>query len=72
MDEWTVIELLVDILKPFKIHHDTEAMGAAKYATLSTVKSLLHLLLEKTLKVTSSDTAVAKEVKEAIQRDLQA
>ena len=67
-DEWTVIELLVDILEPF--HRATEAMGAAKYPTLSTVKPLLHVLLEKTLKVTSSDTAVAKEVKEAIRRDL--
>ena len=69
-DEWTVIELLVDILKPF--HRATEAMGAAKYPTLSTVKPLLHVLLEKTLKDTSSDTAVAKEVKEAIRRDLHA
>ena len=69
-DEWTVIELLVDILKPF--HRATEAMGAAKYPTLSTVKPLLHVLLEQTLKVASSDTAVAKEVKEAIRRDLQA
>ena len=69
-DEWTVIELLVDILKPF--HRATEAMGGAKYPTLSTVKPLLHVLLEKTLKVTSSDTAVAKEVKEAIWRGLQA
>ena len=69
-DERTVIELLVDILKAF--HRATEAMGAAKYPTLSTVKPLLHVLLEKTLKVTSSDTAVAKEVKEAIRRDLHA
>ena len=68
-NDWMVIELLVDILKPFQ--HATEVMSAVKYPTVSMVKPLLYKLLEKTLKVTDSDATTAREVKKAIRNDLQ-
>ena len=68
-NDWTVIELLVDILKPFQ--HATEVMSAVKYPTVSLVKPLLYILLEKTLKVHDSDASTAREVKKAIRNDLQ-
>ena len=67
-EEWTVTELLVYILKPFQ--QATEAMGEVKYPTLSTVKSLLYKLSERTLKIAASDTASAKQVKAGIKKDL--
>ena len=67
--EWILIEQLVDILKPFQ--HATEAMSGVKYPTVSTVKPLLYKLLEKSLKVTDSDSKTVKDVKMAIKCDLQ-
>ena len=46
--ELTLIEQLIDILKPFQ--HATEAMSGVKYPNVSTVKQLLYKLLEKKLK----------------------
>lgn len=46
-------------------------MGAVRYPTLSTVKPLLYKLVNRTLKVKDGDTALAKEVKLEIKRDLQ-
>ena len=66
-EEWAVIELLVDILKPFQ--QATEAMGGVKYPTLSTVKPLQYKLSERTLKIADSDTATTKQVKAAIKID---
>ena len=68
-EEWSVIEVLVDILKPFQ--QATEAMGAVSYPTLNTVKPLLYKLVNRTLEVKENDTVVAKEVKLNIKRDLQ-
>ena len=68
-EEWSVIELLVEVLRPFQ--QATEAMGAVKYPTLSTVKPLLYKLLERTLKIEDSDSATAKKVKTAIKKDLE-
>ena len=68
-EEWSVIEVPVDILKPFQ--QATEAMGAVTYPTLSTVKPLLYKLVNRTLKVKENDTVVVKEVKLNIKRDLQ-
>ena len=68
-EEWSVIEVLVDILKPFQ--QATEAMGAVSYPTLSTVKPLLYKLVNRTLEVKENDTVVVKEVKRNIKRDLQ-
>ena len=62
-----MIELLVDILKPFQ--QATEAMGGVKYPTLSTVKPLQYKLSERTLKIADSDTATTKQVKAAIKKD---
>ena len=67
-EEWSVIEVLVDILKPFQ--QATEAMGAVSYPTLSTVKPVLYKLVNRTLEVKENDTVVAK-VKLNIKRDLQ-
>ena len=66
--EWSIIEVLVNILKPFQ--QATEAMGAVKYPTLSTVKPLLYKLVNRTLAVKESDSKVAKTVKLEIKRDL--
>ena len=68
-DDWMVIEILVDILKPFQ--HAKEVMSAVKYPTVSTVKPLLHKLLEQTLKVSENDGTTEKEVKQTIRSDLQ-
>ena len=40
-------------------------------STVSTMKPLLHKLLEKTLKVSENDGTTEKEVKQAIRSDLQ-
>ena len=45
--DWTLIEQLLEILKPFQIA--TEVMSGDKYPTVSTVKPLLYKLCEKTL-----------------------
>ena len=65
-EEWSVIELLVEVLRPFQ-----QATEAVKYPTLSTVKPLLYKLLERTLKIEDSDSATAKKVKTAIKKDLE-
>ena len=67
-EEWSIIEVLVDILKPFQ--QATEAMGAVKYPTLSTVKPLLYKLVNRTLAVKESGSKVAKKVKLEIKRNL--
>ena len=45
-------------------------MSKEKFPTMSSVRPLLYELLEKTLMITSDDTAVAKSMKEAIGKDL--
>ena len=40
-DDWTIIELLVDVLKPFQ--HAMEAMSVVKYTTVSMVNQALAL-----------------------------
>ena len=67
-NDWIVIELLVDVLKPFQ--HATEVMSAVKYPTVSMVKPLLYKLVEKTLRADDSDASTAREVKKAIRNDL--
>ena len=68
-NDWIVIELLIDILKPFQ--HATEVMSAVKYPTVSMAKPLLYKLVEKTLRADDSDASTAREVKKAIRNDLQ-
>ena len=68
-EEWSIIEVPVDILKPFQ--QATEAMGAVKYPTLSTVKPLLYKLVKRTLTGKESGSEVAKKVKLEINRNLQ-
>ena len=67
--EWSIIEVPVDILKPFQ--EATEAMGAVKYPTLSTLKPLLYMLVKRTLTGKESGSEVAKKVKLEINRNLQ-
>ena len=68
-EEWSIIEVPVNILKPFQ--QATEAMGAVKYPTLSTVKPLLYKLVKRTLTGKESGSEVAKKVKLEIKRNLQ-
>ena len=69
-DGGIVIELLVDILKPFQ--HATKVMSAVKYPTVSMVIILLlYKLVEKTLRTDDSDASTARKVKKAIRIDLQ-
>ena len=46
-------------------------MGAVKYPTLSTVKSLLYKLITKTLKITDEDSVTCKTVKQEIKKHLE-
>ena len=66
--EWSIIEELISILKPFQ--SATEAMSTQKYPSISSVKPLLFKLIEKTLKVDASDTSTARAIKEAVRSDL--
>ena len=68
-DEWTIIEQLVEILKPFQ--HATETMSGEKYPTASTIKLLLYKLVKKTLAIGNSDSTTLIAVKKAIKSDLQ-
>lgn len=67
--EWTLIEQLVEILKPFQVA--TEVMSGEKYPTVSTVKPLLYKLTEKTLALNDGDSSTIKAVKQAIKKDLE-
>ena len=67
--DWTLIEQLVEILKPFQIA--TEVMSGDKYPTVSIVKPLLYKLCENTLSLNDSDSSTVKAVKQSIKKDLQ-
>lgn len=67
-DEWTVIEELIAVLKPF--HRATTAMSASSYPTMSMLSPLLYKLTEKVLKVGKEHTSSGKALKEAILTDL--
>ena len=49
----------------------TEAIGSEKWVTISAISPILHKLLEKHLKPSSSDSNVMKEMKQAIRCNLE-
>jgi len=63
-DEWTVIEELLDVLKPF--HKATKTMSASLYPTLSMLSLLLYQLKVLVLKVSEKDSLTTKQLKQAI------
>jgi len=65
-DEWTVIEKLLDVLKPF--HKATKAMSSS---TLNMLSPLLYQLKVLVLKVFEKDSQTTKQLKQAILVDLQ-
>lgn len=67
-DEWTIIEEIIAVLKPFQ--QATEAMSTEKYPSISSVKPLLHKLLEKILVILPTDSSTSKVMKRAIKTDL--
>ena len=67
-EEWSIIDNLIKILDPFQ--KITEVMSKEKFPTISSVRPLLYKLLEKTLKIISSDNTTTKAMKEAISKDL--
>ena len=67
-DDFTVVESLLEVLKPFK--HITEVMSGEKYTTVSSVKPLLHHLLNVALDIEAKDSAAIKAMKQAMTANL--
>lgn len=67
-DEWTLIESLVTVLRPFQ--KATEMMSTAKYPSLSTIQPLLYMLVNQTLATADDDSRAILSVKKAIKDDL--
>ena len=67
--EWTLIEELMTILKPF--HEATTMMSGSKYPTSSLLAPLLYKLLDVTLKVGNDDSNHMRLIKQVIATDLQ-
>ena len=68
-DEWTIIEELLEVLKPF--HRATTTMSTSSYPMLSMLSPLLYKLKVLVLKVSERDSQTAKQLKQAILLDLQ-
>ncbi|KAE8287441.1 Zinc finger BED domain-containing protein 1 [Larimichthys crocea] len=66
--EWTQLERVKDILRPFKV--STVALSTDKYPTASAVLPMRHVLLSHLRQETDSDTAAVKEMKAKITADL--
>ena len=67
--EFATIECYKDVMKP--LVDITEAVGAEKWVTISTIRPLLHKLLNKHLKPSlASDSQMVTALKEAIFSDL--
>ena len=67
-NEFKTLECFVKVTKPFV--DITEALGAEKWVTISTLTPLLHKILNIYLKVASTDEKVVAAVKEAMYQDL--
>ncbi len=65
---WKVLEDILPVLKPMA--DATEVLTKEDSPTLSQVVVLLHVLINKSLKVTSSDSGVAHELKCTIAKEL--
>ena len=67
--EFAVMESYIEIMKPLVTI--TEAIGAQKWVTISTVHPLLHKLLNVTLIEKDGDTSQQKAIKSAMRMNLQ-
>ena len=67
-NEFKTLECFVKVTKPFV--DITEALGAEKWVTISTLTPLLHKILNIYLKVASTDEKVVAAMKEAMYQDL--
>ena len=64
-----IMENLVEILKPF--FQITETICGENYTTVSSIKPLLHHLLNTALDPRSNDLGAIKQLKEAVKQNLQ-
>lgn len=62
------MEVFLEIMKP--LVEITEALGAQNWVTISTVRPLLHQLLNKLLKFEPTDTRLSKTMKEKMHLNL--
>ena len=67
--EFAVMETYVQVMKPLVTI--TEAIGAQKWVTISTIHPLLHKLLNITLTEKDGDTQQQKGMKSAMRMNLQ-
>ena len=67
-DDFTVVASLLEVLKPFK--HITEVMSGEKYTTVSSIKPLLHHLLNVALDIEAKDSAAMKAMTQAMTANL--
>ena len=67
--EFESMEVYVAVMKCLVMI--TEAIGAQKWVTISTVRPLLHKLLKSYLLATPTDGRLAKRMKEVMAGDLQ-
>ncbi|KAJ8333934.1 hypothetical protein SKAU_G00412530 [Synaphobranchus kaupii] len=67
-NEWTVMEKVRDVLKPFKVA--TEALSTDTYPTASAVLPLQHILVSQLNQPTTDDPNSIKEMKSKIVTDL--
>ncbi|KAJ8362710.1 hypothetical protein SKAU_G00115410 [Synaphobranchus kaupii] len=67
-NEWTVMEKVCDVLKPFKVA--TEALSTDTYPTASAVLPLQHILVSQLNQPTTDDPNAIKEMKSKIVTDL--
>ena len=63
------MEVYNDVMKP--LVSITEAIGAQKWVTISTIRPLLHKLLQLHLVETSTDSRLVKKIKTEMLADLQ-
>ena len=67
-EEFTNMEQFLEVMRPlFEI---TEALGAQKWVTVSTIRPLLHQLFNKFLKSMPSESRLAKLRKQKMQHNL--
>jgi len=66
--EFKTLEHFVEVMKPFV--GITEALGAEKWVTVSTLTPLLHKILNADLKVSADDDRVVISMKEVMYHDL--
>ena len=66
--DFSTMELFVEVMKP--LVDITEALGAQKFVTISTVRALLYKLFNNFLKPADSDSRLMKMMKFKMQENL--